>query len=55
MNIKKATNSPLSTTESKNKNKLSNLNRNRIIGMEIIWMVISCEGEGGKWGKRYRN
>ena len=55
MNIKMATNSQLSTSESKTKttknNYANNQNRNRIIGMEIIWRVISWEGEGGSEGK----
>ena len=52
MNIKKATNSQLSTTESKKKKKkLRKENRYRIIGMEITWRVISYQGVGGEWGK----
>ena len=57
MNIKKATNSQLSTPESKTKqnktklNKLANIqNRDRIIGMGVIWRVMSWEGEEGEWG-----
>ena len=48
MNIKKATNSSLSTTESKNITYANKQNRNRSIGMEIIWRVISWEGKGEK-------
>ena len=55
MNIKMAINSQLSTTESKKTNYANKQNRNRIIGMEIIWRVISWEGEGGEWGKRCRD
>ena len=51
MNIKIAINPRLSIIESKN--KLSKQSRNRTIDMEIIWRVISWEGEEGKWGKRY--
>ena len=49
MNIKKATNSQLSTIESKNKqtNKANKQNRNRIIDTEINGRIISWEGEGG--------
>ena len=35
MNIKMATNSQLSTTESKNTNQANNQNRNRIVDKEI--------------------
>ena len=59
MYIKKATNSQLSTTESKKTNQkntqANNENRNRIIDMEIIWRVISREGEEEEWGKRCRD
>ena len=51
MNIKMATNSQLSTTESKKANLANNQNRNRIIDMELTWRVISWEGEGGEWRK----
>ena len=55
MNSKKATNSQLSTTEfKKKKNQANNQNRNRITDMEIIWRVISGEGEGGQWEKSFR-
>ena len=50
MNIKRATNSQLSTTESKKTNQADNQNRNRIIGMKITWRVISGEVGGGEWG-----
>ena len=30
-------------------------NRNRVIGMEIIWRVICWMGEEGDWGKRCRD
>ena len=30
-------------------------NRNRIIDMEIIWKVISWDGEAGEWGERCRD
>ena len=30
-------------------------NRNRVIGMEIIWRVICWMGEEGEWGKRCRD
>ena len=59
MNIKMASNSQLSTTESKNKNENKNLtsnqNRNRIIGMGIIWRLISWAEKGGERGKWYRD
>ena len=45
MNIKKITNSQLSNNLSKQPN------RNRIIGMEINWRVISWEEERGEWRK----
>ena len=51
------TNSQLSPTEPKKKqtNKLSKqLGQNRITETEITWRFISREGEGGEWGKRYR-
>ena len=41
----KITNSQLSTTEPKKKKKANNWNRNRITEMEIIWRVISGDGE----------
>ena len=55
MNSNRATNSQLSTTESKTTNQENKQNRNRIIDMEIIWRVISWEGAGGEWGKRCRD
>ena len=51
------TNSQVSTAEPKTKTKTNSANkknRNRITEMEITWRVISGEGEGGEWGKRYR-
>ena len=54
MNIKMATNSQLSTTESKKINYTNHQNKNRIIALEIIWRVISWKGEGREWGKRCR-
>ena len=53
MNIKMATNSQLSTIESK-KQTSNKQNRNRIIDMEIIWRVISWEAKGEEWGERHR-
>ena len=55
MNSKMTTNSQLLTTEL-NKQKLRKPEQewNRITEMEITWRVISREGEGGEWGKRYR-
>ena len=50
-----AINSQLSTFESKKTNKANKQNRNRIIDMEIIWRVISWEGEGKEGGKRCRD
>ena len=47
-----AINSQLLATESKKQTKLSkHQNRNRIIDMEIIWRVMSWEGEGKNGGK----
>ena len=56
MNSKITTNSQLSTTESKkNKNKLSKQPEQQQIHRNTDHMeVISREGEGGKWGERYR-
>ena len=52
------TNSQRSTTEPKNKNKNNQIGK-MIIEMEIMWKVISREGEGGKeWkgtGNKKRN
>ena len=51
MNIKKVTNSQLSTIESKKERKTNQENkqiRNRTIGMEAIWSVVSWEGEEGE-------
>ena len=45
-----ATNSQVSTTESKKTNEANNQNRNRIRDMEITWMVISRKGENGEKG-----
>ena len=51
MNIKMTTNSQLSTTKYKNKNKLSKqLEQDRFTEIEITQRVISREGEGG-WDK----
>ena len=55
MDIKMAINLQLSTIESKKTNKANHQKINRIINMEIIWRVISGAGEGGEWGKRYRD
>ena len=54
MNIKMAINSQLSTESIKQTKQASKQNRNRIIHIEIIWRVISWEGERVGWGKRYR-
>ena len=58
MNSKMTTNSQLSTTEPKKMktkmNKASNSNSSRFTEMEITWRVISGEGVGIGWGKRYR-
>ena len=57
MKSKMTTNSQLSTTEPKQKQKRkkqSKLEQNRITEMEITWMVISGERDRGEWGKRYR-
>ena len=43
-------NSQHSTTECKT-NKANNKDGNGIIAVEIIWKIISQEGEGGEWGK----
>ena len=49
-------NSQLSTTEpKKEKQRLSNYNRNRITEIEITWKVISGEGERGNGGKGSEN
>ena len=40
MNVEMAVNSELATIESKKQTKLKKQNRNRIIGMGIIWRVI---------------
>ena len=52
------TNSQLSTTEpkkQKQENKLSKqLEQEQITEREIMWRVISGEGEGGECSKRYR-
>ena len=53
MNIKMATNSQLSTTESKKANFANNQNRNRFTEIEITWRVIG-RGRWVEWGKRYR-
>ena len=57
MNVKMITNLQQSTTKSKKSktNKAHDYNRNRLIGTEIIWRIISREGDGGEWGKRYRD
>ena len=55
MNVEMAVNSELATIESKKQTKLKKQNRNRIIGMGIIWRVMSWEGEGGEWRKRDRD
>ena len=56
MNSKMTTNSQLSTTEPKEKQKQkeNNQTRNRIIEMEITGRITSGQWEGGEWGKRYR-
>ena len=54
MNIR-AINSQLSTIESEKQTKQNKNNKNRTMDMDIIWRVISWEGKGGKWGKRYRD
>ena len=56
MNNKMTTNSQLSTTESKKQkqNKANKQDRNRITDVGTMGRVISWEGEGGEWGKRYR-
>ena len=52
MNIKKATNTKLSKTESNKKNKpkekkkQTTRTRTKPLSMEIIWRVISLEGKG---------
>ena len=48
MNIKMAINSQLSTIESKKQTKQTSRTEREIIDMEIIWRVISWEGEGGE-------
>ena len=60
MNIKMTTNSQLST-ESKNCSQLNLKNQTKQTtrtgtgsDTEILWRVISWEGGGGEWGKRYR-
>ena len=56
MNSKMTTNSQLSTTEPKikNKNKLSKqLEQERTTEMEITWRVINRGVGGGEKGKRY--
>ena len=58
MNSKMTTKSQLSTTEPKNQKPKQTKQITRT-GTEsqkwITWRVISREGEGGEWGKRYRN
>ena len=57
MNSKMTTNSQLSTTElkKKNKNKLSKqLEQERTTAMEITWRVINRGVGGGERGERYR-
>ena len=51
MDIKMAINLQLSTIESKKTNKANHQKINRIINMEIIWRVISGDGERGEWEK----
>ena len=57
MNIKMVTNSQLSTTESKTnkQSKQSTRTGTESQKWEITWRVISWEGEGREWGKRYRD
>ena len=54
MNIKMATNSKLSTTESKKKKLSEQLEQEQNHKMEITWRVISKEEEWGEWEKRCR-
>ena len=54
MNSKMTTDSQLLTSELKTKTDYANnYNRNRITEMEITWRVISGDGEGKEWRKRY--
>ena len=57
MNSKMTTNSQLSTTESKTnkQSKQSTRTGTESQKWEITWRVISWEGEGREWGKRYRD
>ena len=54
MNSKMTTNSQLSTTEPKNKNKLSKQIAQEQNHRNGDQMEISGEGEEGEWKKRYR-
>ena len=54
MNIKMAINSQLSTIESKQEAKQTSRTKT-IIDMEIIWKVISWDGEGREGGQRCRD
>ena len=54
MNSKMTTNSQLSTTEPKNKNKLSKQIEQEQHHRNGDQMEISGEGEEGEWKKRYR-
>ena len=51
MNIKRATNSQLSTTESKKTNKANNQNSNRIIDLRSFGGLSAGKGKGDKGGK----
>ena len=55
MNVKKATNSQLSTTESKKTNQANNQNRNRIISIEITWEAYQLGGGRQSVGERCRD
>ena len=54
MNSKMTTNSQLSTTEPKNKNKLSKQIEQEQNHRNGDQMEINGEGEEGEWRKRYR-
>ena len=56
-NSKMTTNSQLSTTEIKNKNKQTKQTNRTGTESQVwrsTWRVISREGEEGEWGEKYR-
>ena len=55
MNIKKESNSQLSTTESKKTNQANNQNRNRMIDVEITCRVISLREQRGRMGENMQD